>query len=97
MTIWSTVSVSPVQTWPKICASVNVLWHCGGADYLHESHSSHEDQQRQPLVDAQPAAKHRHGEQSCGQNLQLVRHLVETQREISTNQAELMGYLWRPP
>lgn len=74
----SIASVTPVQTWPKIYGSVNDLWHFRGAAYLHESHPSHEDQQRQPLVDAQPAAKHRHGEQSCGQDLQLVRHLVET-------------------
>lgn len=45
---------------------------------LHESHSGHQDEQRDPLVDAQPAAQHGHGEQRCGQDLQLVRHLMDT-------------------
>lgn len=48
---------------------------------LHESHSSHQDQQREPLVDAQPATKHRHREQSRGEDLQLVRNLMETKWE----------------
>lgn len=43
---------------------------------LHESHSAHENQQREPLVDAQPAAQHGHREQRRGQDLQLVRHLM---------------------
>lgn len=48
---------------------------------LHKSHSSHKNQQREPLVDAQPAAQHGHREQSCGQDLQLVGHLMETKWE----------------
>lgn len=64
---------------------------------LHESHSSHEDQQRDPLVDAQPAAKHRDGEEGRGQNLQLVRHLVETQRQIATTEVVLLAEWLRGP
>lgn len=69
----------------------------GTALNLHESHSSHEDQQRDPLVDAQPAAKHRHGKEGRGQNLQLVRHLVETQREMSTSEVVPLAEWLRGP
>lgn len=47
---------------------------------LNERHSGHQDQQGEPLVDPQSAAQHGHGEQSCGQDLQLVRHLMVTKR-----------------
>lgn len=69
----------------------------GTALNLHESHSSHEDQQRDPLVDAQPAAKHRHGKEGRGQNLQLVRHLVERQWEISTSEVVPLSEWLRGP
>lgn len=39
------------------------------ASHLHQSHSSHQDDQRDPLVDAQLAAQHGDGEQSRGQDL----------------------------
>ena len=44
--------------------------------HLYESNSSHEDEQGQPLVDAQIPPQHGHGEQGRGQDLQLVGHLV---------------------
>lgn len=43
--------------------------------YLHQSDSSHEEDQRDPLVEAQPFPQHGDGEQRRGENLQLVRDL----------------------
>lgn len=60
-----------------------------GPPNLHESYSGHENQQWEPLVDAQPASKHRHWKQSCGQNLQLVCHLMKTKWE------DMLGQLAR--
>lgn len=54
------------------------------ASHLHQSHSSHQDDQRDPLVDAQLAAQHGDGEQSRGQDLQLVRHLMDGKSKSST-------------
>lgn len=50
------------------------------AQHLHQRDSSHEDEQREPLMDPQLCPQHGDRKQGCGEDLQLVCDLNNKQK-----------------
>lgn len=65
--------------------------------YLHQSDSSHEEDQREPLVETQPFPQHRNRKQRCGENLQLVCDLSGAQNTNTSTEtgSEAVRYMTR--
>lgn len=61
------------------------------ARHLHQRDSSHEDEQREPLVDPQLCPQHGDRKQGCGEDLQLVCDLETNRNAIICNDTTIRG------